>query len=494
MGKYILAVDQGTTGSRAFVVDQFGRSTGWAYQEFKQYYPKPGWVEHDPQEIWQSVQHVIREALAQARIDPHAIAAIGITNQRETSLIWDRHSGKPLARAIVWQDRRTAAHCLSAALKRHAAYVHAQTGLRLDPYFSATKLQWLLDHVPGARKKAASGDLCFGTIDTWLLYQLTGKAVHATDYTNASRTMLFNIRSFSWDKKLLKIFDIPSGCLPAAYPSGHVFGHTQALAGLPQGIPIAAMMGDQQAALFGQGCFNPGTVKNTYGTGCFMVLNTGRTMHRSTQGLLTTIACDAQGRPVYALEGSVFIAGAVVQWLRDGLKIIPDAAATQEAVKSIKDTGGVYFVPAFVGLGAPYWQPNARGIISGLTRGSGRPHIIRAALEAIAYQTKDVFDLMVKESGLRIRSLNVDGGACRNDFLMQFQADMLRVLINRPVQIDSTVAGAAHLAGISCGLWGLKDVDRMHKLQRVFRPVMPKAEVKARYRGWQQAVKQALIM
>ncbi len=490
--KYVLAIDQGTTGSRAFIFDQKGAVAASAYQEFKQYYPNPGWVEHDAREIWNSVAAVIRKAVQSANIDPAQIASIGITNQRETSIVWDRKTGRPLCRAIVWQDRRTIVQCLAPLLKRHESYIKTATGLRLDPYFSATKLQWLLKHVPGLRAKAREGHVCFGTVDTWLIYQLTGKAVHATDYTNASRTMLFNIRSLSWDKKLLNIFDIPLACLPEVLSSGHLFGHTKAAAGLPPGIPIHAVMGDQQAALYGQGCFSAGTVKNTYGTGCFMVCNTGKKLKHSKKGLLTTIACDANGSPVYALEGSVFIAGAVVQWLRDELKVIPDSSSSQKIIEGIKDTAGVYFVPAFVGLGAPYWNPEARGIITGLTRGANVKHIIRAALESIAYQTKDVFDLMREESGITIKTLSVDGGACRNNFLMQFQADMLAITVIRPKMVDTTVAGAAHLAGVMAGIWTINDLSKMRGVDKAFKPLMVKSQINGKYSGWQRAVRQAL--
>lgn len=487
-GPHILAIDQGTTGSRALVFDRHGACVGKAYREFKQYYPSPGWVEHDPAEIWHSVEAVIKGAVKSAGISPASIAAIGITNQRETTILWDRDTGRPFHRAIVWQDRRTAGMCASPSLKRHTSYVHSSTGLVLDPYFSATKIQWILNKVPGLHAKAKAGRVCFGTIDTWLTYQLTGKAVHATDFTNASRTMLFNIRTRRWDEQLLRIFNVPLACLPETFPSGHVFGHTAGVAGLPQGIPIMAIMGDQQASLYGQGCFTPGTMKNTYGTGCFMVMNMGRQCAMSKNGLLTTIACDEQGQPVYALEGSVFIGGAVVQWLRDELKVIPNSAAAEESCTAVKDTAGVYFVPAFVGLGAPFWDPDARGIITGLTRGANVRHIIRAAVESIAYQTKDVFDLMKKESGLNISSMSVDGGACANSFLMQFQSDMIGVPVARPKQLDTTVAGAAQLAGVQAGIWSPKDLQAMRRVEKVFHPKMPKVQARERYAGWQKAV------
>ena len=492
MRHYILAIDQGTTGSRVFIFDGKGKVRASAYQEFKQHYPKPGWVEHDADEIWSSVEAVIRKALKEGRIDAGVILGIGITNQRETTVVWDRVTGKPLHRAIVWQDRRTADLCAAPSLKRHAGYVRSSTGLRLDPYFSATKIQWLLKNVPGLKAKAAAGRVCFGTVDTWLIHKLTGGAVHATDMSNASRTMLFNIRTKQWDKRLSKIFDVPLAMLPQVLPSGSVFGHTSAIAGLGKGVPITAVMGDQQAALYGQGCFKPGTFKNTYGTGCFMLLNTGAQLRISQNGLLTTLACDGNGQPVYALEGSVFIAGAAVQWLRDELKIITDASSTEESFGRVPDTVGVYFVPAFTGLGAPHWNADARGIITGLTRGSNADHIIRAAVESMAYQTKDIFDLMVKESGLKVRALAVDGGACRNNALMQFQADILGVPVVRPKMVDTTAAGAAHLAGVIAGVWSLKDLSVMRPTERDFHPTMPKAKVREKYAGWQKALRRAL--
>ena len=492
MSHYILAIDQGTTGSRCFIFDAQGKIISSAYQEFRQYFPKPGWVEHDANEIWASVQKVIHQAVLSVKINPKNILAIGITNQRETTVLWDRLTARPLARAIVWQDRRTAGLC--AKLKKHEPLVRRISGLVMDPYFSATKIAWMLEHVVGLRTKASRGQVAFGTVDSWLIFKLTGGKSHATDMTNASRTLLFDIRRKSWSSQLLKLFRIPKNVLPKVYPSGSVFGHTFKVAGLPQGIPITAVMGDQQAALYGQGCFTPGTVKNTYGTGCFMVLNTGNKMRLSKAGLLTTLACDIKGQPVYALEGSVFIAGAVVQWLRDQLKIIPDSASTEKIIHTLKDTNGVYFVPAFVGLGAPYWNPQARGLITGLTRGSNTQHIVRAALESMAYQTKDVFHLMQKESGLKIRSLAVDGGACRNNFLMQFQADILSTPLMRPRMVDSTVAGVAHLAGVAAGLWSIKDLARMRSIDQIFKPRMSKLLVTELYRGWQRAIRQAQVV
>ncbi len=490
--KYILAIDQGTTGSRAFIFDHRGKAVASAYKEFQQHYPKPGWVEHDGGEIWNSVEGVIREAVSLAGIDPKWIAAIGITNQRETTLLWDRQTGRPYHRAIVWQCRRTARAC--ARLQRHAPLFREVTGLVLDAYFSGTKVQWFFEHVPGLRRKAREGRVAFGTMDTWLIYKLTGGQAHATDMTNASRTLLYDIEARAWSLDLLQLLDIPDTILPCVLPSSAVFGHTVAgIAGLPAGIPITGVMGDQQAALYGQGCFTPGSIKNTYGTGCFMLLNTGQRRVHSRGGLLTTLACDATGAPVFALEGSVFMAGAVVQWMRDELKIIPDSSSTERMIEGLEDTHGVYVVPAFTGLGAPYWRPEARGLITGLTRGANVRHIIRAGLESMAYQTRDVFDLMRRESGFPVKALAVDGGASRNDFLMQFQADILGVEVRRPRQADATVTGAAYLAGVAAGLWTPERVALMQAQERCFKPGLPAARVRELYSGWQKAVSRALV-
>jgi glycerol kinase len=489
MARHILALDQGTTGSRAFIFDSRGKVVAESYREFPQYYPKPGWVEHDADEIWASCVRVIQEAVKKSKIDPRSIAAIGITNQRETTIVWDRKTSQPLHRAIVWQCRRTAAMCASKQFKNLRHSVRQKTGLVLDPYFSGTKVRWLLDHVPGLRAKAGKGGVCFGTVDSWLIWRLTGGVSHATDVTNASRTLLFNIRSRQWDLSLLKAFGIPASMLPEVLNSGARFGKTaQGIAGLPSGIPIMGVMGDQQAALYGQGCFAPGDVKNTYGTGCFMVLNTGQKFVASKSGLLTTLACDEHGQPVFALEGSIFIAGAVMQWLRDELKVIPTSGASEGLIKGLTDTNGVYFVPAFTGLGAPYWDAEARGIICGLTRGANVRHIVRAALESIAYQTKDVFGLMEKDFGGRIRDLKVDGGACQNGFLMQFQSDILGCRVVRPKMADSTVAGAAYLAGISAGLWTVKDLERFRGVDKIFSPRTAASDGKEKYQGWLKAV------
>jgi len=492
--KYILAIDQGTTGSRAFLFNQNGRIVASAYKEFKQYFPKPGWVEHDAQEIWQSCVSVIQEALKKSRIRPQDILAIGITNQRETVVAWDRKTSKPLARAIVWQCRRTAVLCQDKRFKRHESAIHDKTGLLLDAYFSGTKIKWMLENIPGLKSKVREGRILFGTIDCWLIWKLSGGRVHATDTTNASRTLLFNIRKMEWDKELFDLFDIPDQILPEVKNSGSIFAKTaKNVAGLPEDIPIAAVMGDQQAALYGQGCYGQGTLKNTYGTGCFMVLNTGKKLIYSKNGLLSTLACDFNGRPVYAMEGSVFIAGALIQWLRDQLGIIKTSAQSEALVKGIKSTQGVYVVPAFTGLGAPYWNSHARGIITGLTRGASARHIVRASLEAIAYQTKDVFDLMKKESGQTISDLRVDGGACRNNFLMQFQSDILNCLVVRPKTIETTAQGAAHLAGVTIELWKHpQELNRLRQTDRIFKPGM-KADVREKlYSGWKKAVEQAI--
>ena len=488
--QFILALDQGTTGSRAFLFDNKGRVVTSDYKEFRQYFPKPGWVEHDAEEIWRSCEDVIKGVFRKSRVSPKSVVAIGITNQRETTVLWDRKTGKPVARAIVWQCRRTSDICRK--LSRHSAIFRRKTGLVLDPYFSGTKIKWYFDNIKGLQRRAQKGDICFGTIDSWLIWKLTGGKSHVTDMTNASRTLIFNIRTLKWDKQLLKILQIPPSILPLVQNSGSIFGHTaDGAAPLPAGIPIAAVLGDQQAALYGQGCYEPGTIKNTYGTGCFIVLNTGKKLILSKRGLLSTVASDAKGKPVYAMEGSIFIAGAVVQWLRDQLGVVKKSSETEKVIKGLEDTGGVYFVPAFTGLGAPYWNAQARGMICGLTRGTYMGHITRAALESIAYQTKDVLDIMRMELGKRIRSLKVDGGACQNDFLMQFQSDILGCEIVRPKIIESTALGAAQLAGVTIGLWkNKKDLNRPHQAQRVFKPGMDNKKRKELYAGWKSAVRQ----
>jgi len=485
-----MALDQGTTSSRAILFDREGCIVSVAQKEFTQIYPKAGWVEHDAMEIWGTQSGVAREVLERAGISPQELAAIGITNQRETTVVWDRHTGKPIHNAIVWQCRRTASICSEIkAAEGMEAYIRDNTGLVVDAYFSGTKLKWILDNVEGARKRAEAGDLLFGTIDTWLIWNLTKGKVHVTDYSNASRTMLFNIRTLNWDKDILDHLGIPEGMLPQVRPSSEVYGHTaQDTFGGAQ-IPIAGAAGDQQAALFGQTCFQPGLAKNTYGTGCFMLMNTGDRMVPSNNGLLTTIAWGINGKVEYALEGSIFIAGAAVQWLRDELKIIRDAEDTEYMAGKVPDTNGVYVVPAFVGLGAPYWDMYARGAIVGLTRGAKAEHIIRATLESIAYQTRDVLEAMQEDSGIELKLLKVDGGAVANNFLMQFQSDILNVPVERPQVIETTALGAAYLAGLAVGFWqGEEDIADNWQLDRQFTPQMSQAEREYLYSGWKKAV------
>lgn len=494
MKKYILSIDQGTTGSRAFLFDQKGKVASGAYREFKQYFPKPGWVEHDADEIWRSCAAAIKETIQKARISGKNIVGIGITNQRETTVLWERDSSKPAGRAIVWQCRRTADICKKLKTKKLESTFRQKTGLILDPYFSGTKVKWLLDNAPSLRAKAKAGKICFGTIDSWLIWKLTGGRSHVSDMTNASRTLLFNIRNKTWDPELLKILNVPEPLLPKVQNSGSIFGETRSglIPNLPGGIPIAAVMGDQQAALYGHGCYGPGEIKNTYGTGNFLVFNTGKKLIYSKKGLLTTISCDIKGRPIYALEGAIFITGAAIQWLRDGLGVIKKARDTEKLIRGVKDSGGVYFVPAFTGLGAPHWDSEARGLICGLTRGSAEKHIIRATLESIAYQTRDVFDIMQKAFGKKVKELRVDGGACRNNFLMQFQADILGLKVLRPKTIESTVQGVTHLAGITIGLWKEKELKNMHKPDRIFTPGMATDVRERLYSGWRDAVRRTL--
>jgi glycerol kinase len=490
--RYILALDQGTTGSTALVVDAEGEVRGRGYAELPQYYPQPGWVEHDPEEIWGSTEVAARQALDGARVGAGELAAIGITNQRETAILWDKRTGAPVHRAVVWQCRRTAPLCERLRAEGLEPTVRQKTGLVLDAYFSGTKIRWLLDEVPGARGRAERGELAFGTVDSWLLWKLTRGGRHATDPSNASRTMCFDIRRLAWDAQLASALGVPMSVFPEVRPSAAVVGETASLGWLPSGIPISGIAGDQQAALFGQGCLEPGMAKNTYGTGCFMLLNTGPTPVASSHGLLTTVAWQLGDRTTYALEGSVFIAGAAIQWLRDGLGLISHAAETQKLAESVEDTGGVYLVPAFVGLGAPYWDMYARGAVLGITRGTGRAHLVRATLEAIAYQTRDVLEAMAAEAGVPIRSLRVDGGAAANDFLCQFQADVLSVEVLRPVVTETTALGAAYLAGLGAGLWKCPaDVAGRGRIERAFRPTMDEARRSALYRGWRRAVERA---
>jgi len=482
---FVLAIDQGTTGTTALLLDRRGEVSGRGYAELPQHFPRPGWVEHDGDEIWTSVLHAVRGALRGS--DGRTIAAIGITNQRETTLLWERRSGKPVAPAIVWQDRRTSERC--AALKRKGleGAIRRKTGLVLDPYFSATKLEWQLGH--GHATRAKRGDLAFGTVDSWLLWKLTGGAVHATDPTNASRTMLFALRGLRWDDALLARFGVPRAVLPEVRPSSGEFGRTRDVPGLPDGVPIAGIAGDQQAALFGQGCVTPGTSKNTYGTGCFLLTHTGTKPVLSRAGLLTTVACGARGEAAYALEGSVFIAGAAIQWLRDGLGLLKGAAESDAMARSVEDSGGVVMVPAFVGLGAPYWRPDVRGGVLGITRGTTRAHIVRAALESLAFQSRDLVEAMAHDAGRRVTRLRVDGGAAANDFLMQYQADLLGVPVERPRVVETTALGAGLLAGLGVGFWSShRELDRARRVERVFKPQRPRAWRDAEYGRWKRAV------
>ena len=489
---YVLALDQGTSGSTALVVDAAGGVRSRGYAELPQHYPQPGWVEHDPEEIWRTVEAAARAALAAAGIAGRDVAAVGITNQRETTIVWDRASGRPIHHAIVWQCRRTAALCEELKARGLEATVRARTGLVLDAYFSGTKIRWLLDHVPGARARADDGALAFGTVDAWLVWKLTGGRVHATDVTNASRTQCLNLDTVDWDDTMLDALGVPRAVLPALVPSSGVVGETVKLDWLPAGVPIAGIAGDQHAALFGQACYARGAAKNTYGTGCFALLNTGTAPVRSKAGLLTTLAWRIGGTTTYALEGSVFIAGAAIQWLRDGLGLITKAAESDALAASVPDTGGAYFVPAFVGLGAPYWDMYARGTMVGLTRGTTRAHLVRAALEAIAYQSRDVLEAMAADAGVPIDALRVDGGATANDFLCQFQADILGVPVLRPAVIETTALGAAYLAGLGAGLWpSLDALAGRWSVERTFNPGMDAARRADLYDGWRRAVERA---
>jgi len=486
--RYILSIDQGTTGTTVLILDSTGNIISRAYREFTQYYPAPGWVEHDPQEIWAVTLSTATQAILQANITSRDIYAIGITNQRETSLLWDRHTGLPVSNAIVWQCRRTTDLCEQMKKAGMESIIRHKTGLVIDAYFSATKVAWILENIPDARSRAEQGELIFGTIDTWLLWKLTGGKIHVTDCSNASRTMLYNIHELKWDKDILNYFDIPESVLPVVRTSSEIYGYTDPdLLGTE--IPIAGMAGDQQAALFGQTCFDVGAAKNTYGTGCFLLLNTGSQAVESQHGLLTTIAWNVNGQINYALEGSVFIAGAAIQWLRDELGIIKSSAESEILAASLASNEGVYLVPAFTGMGAPHWNMHARGTITGLTRGSNRAHFARAALESIAYQTYDVLQAMTGDAGISLKVLNVDGGASANNFLMQFQSDILNVEVDRPVITDSTAVGAAYLAGLGSGFWQHPDQLRtMRKLDRCFSPLISESEREERLQGWQKAV------
>ncbi len=485
MSKYIISLDQGTTSSRALLVDQDGKIQGMVQKEFKQLFPKSGWVEHDAMEILETQLGVLQELIAESKVQLKNIKGIGITNQRETTVVWDKNTGKPVYNAIVWQDKRTADICEGLKKEGLTEYVRKTTGLVIDSYFSGTKVKWILDHVEGARSKAEKGDLLMGTIDSWLVWNMSTDKNHVTDYTNASRTLIYDIVNLKWDHKLLEALGIPKSMLPEVKPSAYHFGDYE-IDGIK--IPIAGIAGDQQAALFGQGCFTKGTAKNTYGTGCFMLMNTGDKPQFSKNGLLTTIGYGLDRKVTYALEGSIFIAGAAIQWLRDGLELIKDAKETEALADSVTGESSVYVVPAFAGLGAPYWDMYARGAIFGLTRDTGKAHIAKATLESLAYQTKDILKAMEDDSGIQLENLRVDGGACANNHLMQFQADILDTEVHRPEVIESTAMGAAFLAGIQVGLWTQSDIDQSRPMNRIFKPTFDRVKRKRLYKNWQKAV------
>ena len=491
MEQYIMSLDQGTTSSRCIIFDREGNIISEAHKEFTQYFPKSGWVEHDAMEIWATQFSVAQEALAFRNLKAEQIQAIGITNQRETTVVWEKASGKPITKAIVWQCRRTSDECDALIDAGYEEMIRSKTGLKIDAYFSASKIRWLLDHVPGEREQAERGELLFGTIETWLLWNLTEGRVHITDYSNAARTMLFNLHTLAWDEELLDLFNIPRSILPTPRPNSEIYGETTLFG---TAIPIGGMAGDQQAALFGQCCFEKGEAKNTYGTGCFMLMNTGEEPIMSQNGMLTTIAWGIGGRIQYALEGSVFVAGAAIQWLRDELQIIEKAADSEACALAVEDNGGVYMVPAFVGLGAPHWDPYARGMITGISRGTNRNHIIRATLESLAYQTCDVLNAMANDAETELSSLKVDGGACANNFLMQFQADMIRTTVQRPQCIETTALGAAYLAGLAVNHWkDTEEIKANHRIDRVFEPNMKEEQRQSLLNGWQDAVKRTTL-
>lgn len=489
MEKYILSIDQGTTSSRAILFDKEGTIKFVSQREFKQYFPKGGWVEHDANEIWTSVLAVISSVLNENNISPKQIEGIGITNQRETAVVWDKNTGRPVYHAIVWQSRQTQDICTELKSKDLEPIFKEKTGLLLDPYFSGTKVKWILNNVEGAREKAENGDLLFGTIDTWLIWKFTGD-VHVTDYSNASRTLMYNIYDLKWDEELLEYLDVPASMLPEVKPSSEVYGYTQEHHFFGEKIAIAGVAGDQQAALFGQACFESGEVKNTYGTGGFMLMNTGEKAVKSESGLLTTLAYGLDGKVNYALEGSIFVSGSAIQWLRDGLRMIKSAPASEDYANRVKSTEGVYVVPAFVGLGTPYWDADARGAIFGLTRGTEKEHFIRATLESLCYQTRDVLEAMEKDSGINVETLRVDGGAVKNNFLMQFQADIVNTPVERPEVNETTALGAAYLAGLAVGFWKSKDeIKQRWKLETEFKPELEEEEREKLYKGWKTAVK-----
>ncbi|WP_404336652.1 glycerol kinase GlpK [Planococcus rifietoensis] len=486
---YIMAIDQGTTSSRAVLFNHKGEIVGTGQQEFEQFFPKPGWVEHDANEIWTSVLACMAGALRTADIEANQVAGIGITNQRETAVVWDRNTGKPIYKAIVWQSRQTADICGELKAQGHEELFRKKTGLLIDAYFSGTKVKWILDNVEGAREKAENGDLMFGTIDTWLVYKLSGGAAHITDYSNASRTLMYNIYDLEWDQELLDILTVPKSMLPEVRQSSEVYANTINYHFFGHEVPIAGIAGDQQAALFGQACFEKGMAKNTYGTGCFMLMNTGEEGVVSEHGLLTTLAWGIDGKVEYALEGSIFVAGSAIQWLRDGLKILDTAPESEQYATSVESTDGVYMVPAFVGLGTPYWDTDARGAIFGLTRGTTRAHLIRATLESLAYQTKDVVNVMIEDAGIELKTLRVDGGAVANDFLVQFQSDILDVPVERPVIQETTALGAAYLAGLAVGFWESKEeIAKQWKVDKTFTSEMPAEQSEKLYDGWKKAV------
>ncbi|WP_408004824.1 glycerol kinase GlpK [Radiobacillus kanasensis] len=489
MGQYILSLDQGTTSSRAILFNHDGQIVETAQREFEQFFPKPGWVEHDANEIWTSILAVISEVLRKADVEPDQIAGIGITNQRETTVVWDKNTGKPIYKAVVWQSRQTEDICKELREKGLNDLFREKTGLLLDPYFAGTKVKWILDHVEGAREKADNGDLLFGTIDSWLVYKLSGGKTHVTDYSNASRTLMYNIYDLKWDDELLEILGVPKSMLPEVRPSSEVYANTVDYHFFGKEVPIAGIAGDQQAALFGQACFESGMAKNTYGTGCFMLMNTGEKAVRSENGLLTTLAWGVDGKVEYALEGSIFVAGSAIQWLRDGLRIIDNAPESEDFAVKVDSTDGVYLVPAFVGLGTPYWDSDARGAVFGITRGTSKEHFIRATLESLAYQTKDVLDAMIADSGIDLKTLRVDGGAVKNNFLMQFQSDVLGVPVDRPVVNETTALGAAYLAGLAVGYWKDKEeIGKQWQKDRTFTNDMEEAKRNELYAGWQKAV------
>ncbi|MCP8970690.1 glycerol kinase GlpK [Ectobacillus ponti] len=489
METYMLSLDQGTTSSRAILFNKQGEIVHSAQQEFTQHFPQPGWVEHNANEIWGSVLAVIATCLAEAGVKPEQIAGIGITNQRETAVVWEKESGRPIYNAIVWQSRQTAGICEELKAAGYDSLFREKTGLLIDAYFSGTKVKWMLDHVEGARERAEQGELLFGTIDTWLIWKLSGGKAHVTDYSNASRTLMYNIHTLEWDDELLAILDVPKAMLPQVRPSSEVYGHTVDYHFFGQNVPIAGAAGDQQAALFGQACFGEGMVKNTYGTGCFMLMNTGDKAVKSEHGLLTTIAWGLHGKVEYALEGSIFVAGSAIQWLRDGLRMVKSAAESERYAAAVASTDGVYVVPAFVGLGTPYWDSDVRGAVFGLTRGTSKEHLIRATLEALAYQTKDVLTAMEADSGISLHTLRVDGGAVKNNFLMQFQSDMLGVPVERPVVNETTALGAAYLAGLAVGYWSSQEeIAEQWNMDRQFEPAMAKEQQEELYAGWKKAV------